>query len=141
VWYVARSGYLSLRVPPPTLRRLDRRALIAGTRKGALAERYVEEGLRMDDHPGVRFIDGPMGRRPALIGTGLDVWEVIETVEHNDGDAETAAAYLRIPRRMVDIALGYYGEYRHEVDTWIERVRELAAQEEARWERAQDALA
>ncbi|MGH2946626.1 MAG: hypothetical protein ACRDPC_10290 [Solirubrobacteraceae bacterium] len=138
---MARSGYLSLRVPPPMLRRLDRRALIAGTRKGALAERYVEEGLRMDDHPGVHFVDGPMGRRPALIGTGLDVWEVVETVEHNDGDPEAAAAYLRISRRIVDVALAYYGEYRDEIDLWIERVRELAALEEARWERAQDALA
>jgi hypothetical protein len=38
-------------------------------------------------------------------------------------------------------ALAYYGEYREEIDLWIARVRELAALEEARWERAQDALA
>ncbi len=95
----------------------------------------------MDDHPGVHFVDGPMGRRPALIGTGLDVWEVVETVRHNDGKSDEAAGYLRIPRRIVDVALGYYGEHRHEVDAWIERGRDLAALEEERWERAQDALA
>lgn len=138
---MARSGYLSLRVAPQTLRRLDRRALIAGTRKGSLAERYVEEGLRMDDHPGVHFVDGPMGRRPALIGTGLDVWEVVETVEHNDGDAAAAAEYLRLPLRLVEVALGYYGEYRDEVDAWLARVRELAAVEEERAQRARNALA
>lgn len=141
LWYMARSGYLSLRVSPSTLRRLDRRALIAGTRKGSLAGRYVEEGLRMDDHPGVHFVDGPMGRRPALAATGLDVWEVVETVQHNDGDPAAAAAYLRVTRGVVDAALAYHGEYRDEIDGWIERVRELAAADEARWQRAQDALA
>jgi uncharacterized protein (DUF433 family) len=138
---MARSGYLSLRVGQPTLQRLDRRALIAGTRKGALAERYLEEGLRMDDHPGIHFLDGPMGRRPALIGIGLDVWEVVETVEHNDGDPAAAAEYLRVPRAVVDTALAYYGEYREEIDGWLARVRALAALEEERSERARDALA
>jgi hypothetical protein len=43
--------------------------------------------------------------------------------------------------RLVDVALAYYGEYRDEVDAWLARVRELAAVEEERAERARDALA
>ena len=35
-----------------------------------LAQRYVEEGLRMDEHPLVRFVDGPAGRRARLVGPG-----------------------------------------------------------------------
>ena len=59
-----------------------------------LAQRYVEEGLRMDEHPLVRFAEGPAGRRARLVGTGSDVWEVIAAVRDNDGDVAEAAAYL-----------------------------------------------
>jgi len=31
----------------------------------------------MDEHPLVRFAEGPAGRRARLVGTGKDVWEVI----------------------------------------------------------------
>jgi hypothetical protein len=58
--------------------------------------RHVEEGLRMDEHPLVRFADGPTGQRARLTGTGKDVWEVIAAVRDNDGDeaAEARAAWL-----------------------------------------------
>jgi len=137
---MAREGYLSFRVSVPTGRRLDRRALLTGTRKTALAERYVEEGLRMDDHPGVYFVDGPMGRRAALVGTGLDVWEVVETVQANDNDPLAAADYLRVALGVVEVALRYYGEYRDEIDSWLHRVHEFAEAEERRWLAGQRAL-
>lgn len=39
----------------------------------------------MDDHPLVRFVDGPAGRRAALLGSGTDVWEVTAAVRDNGG--------------------------------------------------------
>ena len=60
-----------------------------------LAQRYVEEGLRMDEHRLIRFAEGPAGRRARLVGTGKDVWEVIATVRDNSGDAAEAAATWR----------------------------------------------
>src|SRR3954469_584466 len=52
-----------------------------------LAQRYVEEGLRMDEHPLVRFVDGPAGRRARLVGTGMDVWGgvLVGRGEHGGG--------------------------------------------------------
>ncbi len=35
----------------------------------------------MEEHPGIAFRDGPVGRRAALAG-GPDVWEVIETLQN-----------------------------------------------------------
>ena len=61
-----------------------------------LAQRYVDEGLRREEHPAVHFVDGPAGRRAALVGTGLDVWEVIAVVRDNDGDGAESAAYLEV---------------------------------------------
>jgi hypothetical protein len=84
-----------------------------------LAQRYVEEGLRMDDHPLVRYADGPAGRRARLIG-GPDVWEVIAVAHDNDGNIEETATYLELPLGLVQAAAAYYGVYQQEM---IERNR------------------
>lgn len=73
----------------------------------------------MDEHPLVRFVDGPAGRRAALVGTGLDVWEVIVVVRDNDGGFSAAAEYLELPLGLVQAAVAYYGAYRPEIDEWI----------------------
>jgi uncharacterized protein (DUF433 family) len=82
--------------------------------------RYIEEGLRTDEHPLIRFLDGPAGRRPQLQGTGLDVWEAISVVRDNDGDERAAAEYLAIPLGLVQAAVAYYGVYPDEINEWIE---------------------
>jgi hypothetical protein len=76
--------------------------------------------LRHDAHPLVQFLDGPSGRRASLIGSGLDVWEVIATVRDNAGSIEEATAYLEIPGGLLQAAVAYYGEYQAEIDSEIE---------------------
>lgn len=113
------SDHFTLRFRPGTTSRLQRRAQRAGTAPRTLAQRYVEEGLRHDDHPLIHFVEGPSGRRAALVGTGLDVWEVIATVRDNDNDVASTAEYLRTPVGLVEAAVSYYGEYRAEIDDEI----------------------
>jgi uncharacterized protein (DUF433 family) len=105
-----------------------------------LAQRYVEEGLRMDEHPLVRFADGPGGRRARLVGTGSDVWQVIAAVRDNDGDVAETADYLQMPLGLVQAAVTYYGGYPEEVDHWIERNRREAGEAHAAWLAGQAAL-
>ena len=88
---------MNLRLTDATLTRLGNRAKRAQLPPRTLAQRYVEEGLRMDEHPLIRFSDGPAGRRARLVGTGKDVWEIIAVVRDNNGDAGEAARYLEIP--------------------------------------------
>ncbi len=67
----------SLRFDPAVTERLA--AYVArhpGLSRASVAARYVDEGLRMDEHPGIVFRDGPAGRRASVIG-GPDVWEVV----------------------------------------------------------------
>lgn len=123
-----------------TLERLRERARLLGERHTALAERYLEEGVRMDEHPNIQFVDGAMGRRPAVTGTGLDVWEVIEVAKDNDGSVAATATYLEIDPRLVESAIGYYGSNREEIDAWIARVLALNAREETKWRAAREAL-
>src|SRR4249919_790458 len=91
-----------------TLAHLNERAARVGVNKTALAERYVEEGLRMDEHPLIYFRNGAAGRRPALLGTRLDVWQVIETVRQNDNSVAGAAAYLELPATHIEACAAYY---------------------------------
>lgn len=106
-----------------------------------LAQRYVEEGLRMDEHPLVRFVDGPAGRRARLVGSGVDVWEAIATVRDNEGNVAQAAEYLRIPLGVVQAAVAYYGAYTDEIDELIADNERQAAEAHAAWRAGQAALA
>src|SRR5260370_28201050 len=113
------SQRLSVRLNDATISRLGARAQRVHLAPRTLAQRYVEEGLRMDEHPLVRFADGPAGRRARLIGTGKDIWEVIEVVRDNGGDAAEAARYLEIPPRPVQAAVAYYGAHTAKIDQQI----------------------
>lgn len=118
------SSPFSLRLPPRVIDRLARRASTTGTQSRTLAQRYVEEGLRRDEHPQVWFADGPAGRRAAMAGTGPDVWEVIATVRDNAGSLPATADYLGLPLGRVEAAVAYYGAFKDEID------REIAQNEE-----------
>src|SRR4030088_2937797 len=96
---------LSIRFSPSLLTRLRRRAnAMTGASAAGLAQRLIDEGLRMADHPGVIFKDGPSGRRAAL-AYGPDVWEVIkflrEVDERGPGAVLAAADVLRLPEAQV----------------------------------------
>jgi uncharacterized protein (DUF433 family) len=133
-------GQLSLRPSAQVLARLRERARLMGQKHTNLAERYVAEGLLMDEHPGIHFVDGAMGRRPAVMGTGLDVWELVAVAKENGGSVEATADYLEIDPRFVETALRYYGSNKAEIDDWLARTRDFADSEEAKWRAARDAL-
>jgi uncharacterized protein (DUF433 family) len=94
----------------------------------------------MDEHPLVRFADGPAGRRARLVGTGKDVWEIIATVRDNNGNTSEAARYLEIPLGLVQAAVTYYGAYKEEIDEWIELNEQEATEAHAAWTAGQAAL-
>lgn len=127
---------VAFRVRAQTLEHLKRQARETGLSQTELAERYIEEGLRREEHPLIVFRNGPVGRRPGLQGTGLDVWEVVETVRQN-ASIEDAADYLDLPVQKVQACMGYYADYTDEIDDWIARVHEVAEREQARWLRQQ----
>ncbi|MGH3066387.1 MAG: DUF433 domain-containing protein [Gaiellaceae bacterium] len=132
---------LSFRVRTTTTDRLERHAKEVGETQTALVERYVEEGLRMDVHPLIHFRDGVGGRRPALLATRLDVWQVVETIRQNERSVEAAAAYLEIPVEHVRACLRYYADFQDEVDEWVARARAIETREDENWRRQQELLA
>ena len=134
------SHPLSVRLNDATIARLGKHAKRVHLAPRTLAQRYVEEVLRMDEHPLIRFVDGPAGRRARIMGTGKDVWEVIAAVRENSGDAVETARYLEMPLGLVQAAITYYGAYRDEIDQWIEANEQEAAEAHAAWTAGQAAV-
>ncbi|MCB0903376.1 MAG: hypothetical protein H6524_05505 [Actinobacteria bacterium] len=126
---------------------VDKLAVFAARRTGmsssSAAALLVEEGLRMDAHPGVVFQDGPSGRRAVLMA-GPDVWEVIRALRDaraNEPDLspdeimELVGDNADIALSDVHAALGYYGEHPEEIDDSIAEAEEAEARAQRALER------
>lgn len=126
------------------LDRLQRRSELGGINRSRLAERYVEEGLRMDEHHEVVFRDGLTGRRAGLAG-GPDIWEVMMTLKGGKPRGEEAivatAELLNLADRQVRAAVRYYAAFPEDIDERIARTVDGADEAEAAWRREQTALA
>ena len=128
---------LSIRFTPSLLARLRQRAnATPGASAAGLAQRLIEEGLRMADHPGVIFKDGPSGRRAAL-SYGPDVWEVIkflrEVDERGPGAIDAVAEVFAVDTSRISTAISYYGDFADEIDAEITEADEASARAEAAW--------
>jgi uncharacterized protein (DUF433 family) len=143
--YMARSSKpFSMRLGEQTMAKLEAHGRRRGETKTRTGERLIDEGLRMEDHPGVVFRDGASGRRAAL-ANGPDVWEILETLQGSGKKGEqaiaAAAEWASLSVAQVRAAVGYYAEYREEIDERIRLNREEADRQHAAWQRAQEALA
>lgn len=128
---------LSVRFAPDLLSRLRRRASAeTGSNTSALAQRLVDEGLRMADHPGVIFKNGPSGRRAAL-AYGPDVWEIVKFLREVDerGPAALAAAaeVFALDVNRISTAVSYYADYRDEIDAEIDAAERASVAAEQAW--------
>lgn len=136
---------LSIRFSAPLLDRLRHRAqAMTGASVAGLAQRLIDEGLRMSDHPGVIFKDGPTGRRPAL-AYGPDIWEVIkflrEVDERGPAALDAAAEVFAVDASRISTAVSYYGDYQEEIDAEIAEADAASTQAEHAWRIQQQLIA
>ena len=135
---------LSIRFDVDLLERLRRRARTMATSPSTLAQQLVEEGMRMAEHPGIVFRDGPAGRRASL-ASGPDVWEVMAVVQGQDVRGEpglpVAAEAMGLTEQQIRTAVTYCASHQQEVLTRIEDNQRAARQAHARWEEQQRLLA
>jgi len=127
----------SIRFDDAVLARLRRQASAeAGGNVSALAQRLVDEGLRMAEHPGIIFKPGPSGRRAAL-AYGPDVWEVVtflrEIDERGPSALVAAAEVFAVDAGRITAAVGYYGDYGDEIDAEIAAARAASERAERAW--------
>jgi hypothetical protein len=134
---------LPVRIEADTVRALRRKSAESGEPMARLAQRYIEEGIRTERHPGIFFRTGPAGRRAVVVG-GPDVWEVIAAIrgasERGDALIEATAERTGVRPERIRAAIQYYTEYPAEIDQWIAMVEEEAEQLEKAFERERQLL-
>lgn len=119
-----------------------------GLSSSSVAARFVDEGLRMEEHPGVLFREGPTGRRAVLAG-GPDVWEVVRALRSAraaDSDAsrpellQVVADNTGLTARQLRTAVDYWVAYPDEVDALVAHAEDVEARALATHERATSLL-
>ena len=137
------SRHLSIRLESDIIDRLDDHGRRTGQSRSEVAKTLLEEGLRMEAHPGIVFRPGPAGRRPAL-ADGPDVWSVARVIRGIKGSpvvvVERTAKLTGLTAEQVRVTVRYYTDYRAEIDEWLRRLDEEADRDEAAWLRQQELL-
>ncbi len=115
---VRKSRPFSIRLSQTTDRFVAAEAQRTRRSKGAIVEALTEEAARMRRFPGIAFRGEDPMREAWVIGTGLDVWELIEMLQDYDS-VEHLVAESAIPERAVELARAYHASYQEEVDRAI----------------------
>jgi uncharacterized protein (DUF433 family) len=114
-----------LSIPDELDREICRESADRATTWSGLATELLDEALRMRRAPGVVFVDGPAGRRAAVAGSGLDVWEIVATWRASAEDFdELRQSYAWLTEPQLRAALAYYQLYPHEIDARLRREAE-----------------
>lgn len=103
--------------------RLDRMRVRTGLPKGRLVEDLADEAERTRRYPGLAFRGQQGSRRPWVIGTHFDVWELILAWQELEQREEPILEQLRISSRQLKLALAYYREFPEEVDRALQLQR------------------
>lgn len=137
------SEVFSVRLPDGIAARLRSQAAEIGEPVSRVAQRLIDEGLRMAAHPGIVFRLGPSGRRAALL-RGPDVWQVIALLRSLDARGELAieeaAEWLGTAVGPIRQALEYYGAFPGEIDAEIAANERVGESAEASWSHQQSIL-
>ena len=111
-----------------------------GWNRTSLINTALVEWLRIQDHPGIRFVTTASGSRTAALVNGPEVWSVAESWLQHDLAERTLDNVVQatgLTRKEVDVALAYYADYRDEIDTEINRLHLAQQQAREAWERRQ----
>jgi uncharacterized protein (DUF433 family) len=112
----------SLRLAPQLARFVSEEARRTRRSRGAVIEALAEEAMRCRRFPGIAFRGSDWDRRAWVVGTALDVWEIIEAFQ----DFGTVGAMVTgsdLDERPIRLALAYYAEYPEEIDAAVSENR------------------
>jgi hypothetical protein len=124
----AKSAPFSLRLSKETDRLVTAEAKRTKRSKGSVVEMLAEEALKARLVPGIAFRGDDYNRRAWLIGTSLDVWQVVEAYQDFARDFERTIAETDLTERELRTALAYYERFPQEVDDFIALNRRPLAQ-------------
>jgi hypothetical protein len=86
--------------------------------KGAVIEALADEALRGRLFPGIAFRGADWERRPWVIGTALDIWQIIRAYQ-DFGSVDQMVRETVISEAQLHLALAYYERFPEEIDAAI----------------------
>jgi hypothetical protein len=114
-----KSAPFSLRLSTQTDRLVTAEAKRTKRSKGSVVEMLAEEALKARLVPGIAFRGDDYDRRAWLIGTSMDVWQVVEAYRDFDEDFERTVAETDLTARELRTAVSYYESFPQEIDDFI----------------------
>jgi len=121
---VKRTRSFSARFSTEVIEELEAHSNRLGESKARIAERLIDEGLRLEQFPGIIFRSGPAGRRAGIAG-GPDVWEIVRDLRRAAAEGEkdpvrAVAVVTGLDRTRIELAAAYYAAHPDDID---ERIR------------------
>lgn len=113
-----KSAPFSMRLSKRVEALVDQEARRTGRSRGAIVEALAEEALRMRLFPGIAFKGADWERRAWVIGTALDVWQIVDA-HHDMGAVERMVEDGAANERQIRLALAYYERFPEEIDAAI----------------------
>lgn len=93
-----------------------------GRSRSALVEELAEEGAKMRLFPGLGYRGHP--RRAWVIGSGLDVWEIVDLLRSYEGDTEKLRQnHPLVSDRHLRLARAYAERFPDEIEGLLEANR------------------
>jgi hypothetical protein len=91
----------------------------SGRSRSVVVEELAEEAAKTRLFPGIAFRGSP--RRAWVIGTGLDVWEILELLRsYADDERRIQAAHPMLGERHLRLARAYGERFSDEVEAFVE---------------------
>lgn len=116
----------TVRLTASTEEWIDREARRGKRPKSAVLEELLDEAIRVRRFPGIAFRGPTHSRRAWLVGTALDVWEIIEALEAM-GEARLVAE-SDLSADQIRRAIAYYRAYPGEIDEAVAENRRTEAE-------------
>jgi len=109
--------------------------------KSSVISLAVDEWLRLQVHPDIRFVTPVPGVRRAALVDGPEVWSVAEAwLQYPEAErcVQSVAQAIGLRPDQVESALSYWADNRSEIDDLIAQIQQAQADGCAAWERRQE---
>lgn len=118
----AKTQPFSIRLGEPATVLVAEEVRRSGRSRSAVVEELAEEAAKARVFPGIAFRGRP--RRAWVIGSGLDVWEIVEMLgAYGDDPERLRESHPLVSERHIRLALTYAERFPEEVEPFLEESR------------------
>ena len=131
---------VNVRLPLRVSSALDVYARRMARPRSSVISLAVDEWLRLQSHPGIRFVTPVSGIRRAALVDGPEVWSVAEAwlqFPETERSAQSVADTIGLRPGQVEAALSYWADNRAEIDDLIAQIQQAQDEGFEAWQRRQ----